>query len=140
MSHDRAAAVNEAAARFAPRIVAFLRDMIAIPSESAGERAVVERCAAEMRALGFDEVKIDGFGNVLGRVGHGPRVVAIDGHLDTVGVGDRGTWTRDPYAGVVEGGVIYGRGASDQEAGVAAAVYGAAIARSSGCSKGSPSG
>lgn len=136
MSHDRAAAANEAAARFAPRIVAFLRDMIAIPSESAGERAVVERCAAEMRALGFDEVKIDGFGNVLGRVGHGPRVVAIDGHLDTVGVGDRGTWTRDPYAGVVENGVIYGRGASDQEAGVAAAVYGAAIAKELGLLEG----
>ena len=58
MSHDRAAAVNEAAARFAPRIVAFLRDMIAIPSESAGERAVLERGAAEMRPLGFVELKI----------------------------------------------------------------------------------
>jgi putative selenium metabolism hydrolase len=136
MSHDRTTAVNEAAARYAPKIVAFLRDMIAIPSESAGERAVVERCAAEMRSLGFDEVKIDGFGNVLGRVGHGPRVVAIDGHLDTVGVGDRGTWTRDPYAGVVEDGVIYGRGASDQEAGVASAVYGAAIAKELGLLEG----
>ena len=136
MSPDRTAAVNEAAARYAPKIIAFLRDMIAIPSESAGERAVVERCAAEMRALGFDEVKIDGFGNVLGRVGHGPHIVAIDGHLDTVGVGDRGTWTRDPYAGVIEDGVLYGRGASDQEAGVASAVYGAAIAKELGLLEG----
>ena len=125
-------AVRAAATRLAPRIVTFLRDMVAIPSESAGERAVVERAAAEMRALGFDEVKIDGFGNLLGRVGHGPHVVAIDGHLDTVGVGDRGTWTRDPYAGAVEHGVLFGRGASDQEGGVAAAVYGAHIAKELG--------
>jgi len=136
MNQDRTGAVNEAAQRLSPKIVAFLRDMIAIPSESAGERAVVERCAAEMRELGFDEVKIDGFGNVLGRMGSGPRVIAIDGHLDTVGVGDRGTWTRDPYGGVIENGVLYGRGASDQEAGVAAAVYGARIAKDLGLLEG----
>lgn len=124
--------VEQAAARLGPQILAFLRDMIAIPSESAGERGVVERIADEMRRLDFDEVHIDGFGNVLGRVGHGPKVVAIDGHVDTVGVGDRGTWTRDPYAGVVEDGVVYGRGASDQEAGVAAAVYGAHLAKTMG--------
>ncbi|MBS0658933.1 MAG: YgeY family selenium metabolism-linked hydrolase [Verrucomicrobia bacterium] len=128
--------VEQAAARVAPQILAFLRDMIAIPSESAGERGVVERIAEEMRRLDFDEVHIDGFGNVLGRVGSGPKVVAIDGHVDTVGVGDRGTWTRDPYAGAVEGGVIYGRGASDQEAGVAAAVYGAHLAKSLGLLEG----
>ena len=132
MSHDRSMKVMDAAAMYAPKIVAFLRDMIAIPSESAGERAVVERCAEEMRTLGFDEVKIDGFGNVLGRVGNGPRVIAIDGHLDTVGVGDKGTWTRDPYAGEIQDGVLYGRGASDQEAGVACAVYGAIIAKELG--------
>ena len=130
------AAANAAAARHAPRLVAFLRDMIAIPSESAGERAVVERVAAEMRELAFDEVKIDAFGNVLGRVGGGPHVLAIDGHLDTVGIGDPGTWTRDPYAGPIEDGVLYGRGASDQEGGLAAAVYGAAIAKELGLLEG----
>ena len=121
--------IRAAAERDTPAVTRFLRELIAIPSESAGERAVVARVADEMRALGFDDVKIDGFGNVLGRVGHGPRVVCLDGHLDTVGVGDPGTWTRDPYAGVIEDGVIYGRGASDQEAGLASAVYGARIAR-----------
>ncbi|MBL8720463.1 MAG: YgeY family selenium metabolism-linked hydrolase [Myxococcales bacterium] len=128
--------VHEAAARVAPEILAFLRALIAIPSESAGERAVVERAAAEMRAVGFDEVHVDAFGNVLGRVGHGPHVIAIDGHLDTVGVGDPGTWTRDPYAGVVEGDVVYGRGASDQEAGFAAAVHGARLAKELGLLEG----
>lgn len=124
--------VRAAAEQAGPAILTFLKEMIAIPSESAGEAQVVARVAAEMRAAGFDEVKIDGFGNVLGRVGDGPRVIAIDGHLDTVGVGDRGTWAHDPYGGAVEAGVIHGRGASDQEAGVAAAVHGARIAKELG--------
>jgi putative selenium metabolism hydrolase len=114
-----------------PDMVRFLRDMIAIPSESAGEEAVVQRVAEEMRRLCFDEVRIDGLGNVLGRVGSGRAVIAIDGHLDTVGVGDPSTWHRDPYSGELENGIVYGRGASDQEAGVAAAVHGAAIAKES---------
>ena len=85
-----------------------------------------------MERLGFDEVKIDGLGNVLGRIGDGAAVIAIDAHLDTVGVGDRSTWTRDPYLGEEHDGVVYGRGAGDQEGGMAAMVYGAAIAKDLG--------
>ncbi len=120
------------AARYTGEMTTFLRDMIAIPSESAGERQVVACVADEMRRVGFDEVKVDGLGNVLGRVGSGPVVIAVDGHLDTVGVGDPSTWTRDPYRGELRDGVIFGRGASDQEAGIAAAVHGARIARELG--------
>jgi putative selenium metabolism hydrolase len=127
-----AASAAALAVRYTGEMATFLRDMIAIPSESAGEREVVARVAHEMRRVGFDDVMIDGLGNVLGRVGSGPVVVAIDGHLDTVGVGDRSTWTRDPYQGDLRDGVIYGRGASDQEAGIAAAVYGARIAKELG--------
>src|SRR5512143_1167213 len=132
MSPETVAAVAALAERETPALVAFLRELIAIPSESGQERAVVERVRDEMTRLGFDEVRIDGLGNVLGRVGDGPLVVALDGHLDTVGVGDRSTWTRDPYRGEEKGGVVYGRGAGDQEGGLAAAVYGAALARRAG--------
>ena len=86
---DLPSTVAALAERCTGEMTTFLRDMIAIPSESAGERGVVARVADEMRRVGFDEVKIDGLGNVLGRVGDGPTVIAIDGHLDTVGVGDR---------------------------------------------------
>jgi putative selenium metabolism hydrolase len=133
---DAVAAVAALAERRTPEIVAFLREMIAIPSETGEERAVVERVRAEMERLAFDEIKIDGLGNILGRVGSGPLVIALDGHLDTVGVGDRSTWTRDPYAGEVAGGIVYGRGAGDQEGGLAAAVHGAAIARELGLLEG----
>lgn len=121
------AAVTMLAERYTRDMVRFLREMIAIPSESGEERAVVERVAAEMRAAGFDEVRLDGLGNVLGRVGSGSRVIAFDGHVDTVGVGDPSTWARDPYQGEERDGLVFGRGAGDQEAGVAAAVYAARI-------------
>ena len=133
---DSATLVRQLAERRTPEIVRFLRDLIAVPSESCAERAVVERIAGEMRRLNFEDVIVDGFGNVRGRVGTGPVVVAIDGHVDTVGVGDPTTWRRDPYAGEEREGVVYGRGASDQKAGVAAAVYGAAIRREAGLDDG----
>lgn len=120
------------AERYTADMVRFLREMIAIPSESGGERGVIDRAREELRACGFDEVKIDGLGNVLGRVGDGPAVIALDAHLDTVGVGDASTWTRDPYEGELRDGIIYGRGAGDQEAGFASAVYGARIAKELG--------
>jgi putative selenate reductase len=120
------------AERYTPDMVQFLRDMIAIPSESADERAVVDRARAELEKAGFDEVRVDGLGNLLGRVGSGPTIVALDAHLDTVGVGDPTTWTRDPYRGELRDGIIYGRGAGDQEAGFAAAVHGARIAKELG--------
>ena len=136
MTGPRTEDVARLAERYTPEMVAFLREMIAIPSESAGEKLVVERVRAEMQRVGFDEVKVDGMGNILGRVGSGKTVIAVDGHLDTVGVGDASTWTRDPYQGELTDGVIYGRGASDQEGGIASAVHGARIAKELGLLEG----
>ncbi len=129
---DSTADIARLAERHTPAMVQFLRDMIAIPSESTGEQPVIERGRAEMERAGFDEIRIDGLGNLLGRVGSGRTVIAIDAHLDTVGVGDPSTWTRDPYVGELKDGIIYGRGASDQEAGFASAVYGARIIKELG--------
>ncbi len=132
MKDEISRAIADRAQRYTDDMVQFLRDMIAIPSESGEEERVVRRAAEEMERAGFDEVKIDGFGNVLGRVGSGKTVIALDAHLDTVGVGDRSTFRFDPYAGVIENGIIFGRGASDQEGGMAAAVHGARIAKELG--------
>jgi putative selenium metabolism hydrolase len=132
MSPSSREAIRQLAAQYTPDMVRFLRDMIAIPSESAEERDVIERARGEMERVGFDEVKVDGLGNLLGRVGSGRRVIAMDAHLDTVGVGDPSTWTRDPYEGELKDGIVYGRGAGDMEGGMAAMVYGAKIIRELG--------
>lgn len=94
----------------------FLRDMIAIPSESSDEKRVVHRIKEEMEKVGFDKVEIDPMGNVLGYIGHGPRLVAMDAHIDTVGIGNIKNWNFDPYEGMETDELIGGRGASDQRA------------------------
>ncbi len=123
----QAAAIRNRAFAHRDDVVRFLREIIAIPSPSTQERAVVERVAAEMRAVGLQDVHIDPIGNVLGRVGHGPVTILYDSHLDTVGVGDPTAWEFDPYAGKVEDGVVYGRGACDNKAAIACMVYAARI-------------
>ena len=110
----------------------FLRDMVKIPGESCGEKGKVECAAAEMRKLGFDKVEIDPMGNLLGYMGSGKTLIAFDGHIDTVGVGNRDNWTFDPYEGYENDEEIGGRGVSDQEGGIVSAVYGARIMKDLG--------
>lgn len=104
-------------------MVRFLRDLIAIPAESGQEGPVIERIRKEMKKVGFDEIRTDPMGNLLGRIGSGKKIIMMDSHTDTVGVGDRREWAWDPYKGKVEGGYVYGRGACDQRAGMASLVY-----------------
>ncbi len=116
----------------APECIDFLRDLVTIPSPSRGERLACERVQREMERLGYHEVEIDDMGNVLGRFGSGSRVIAFDAHVDTVGISNPTQWRHDPFRGVVSGGILYGRGASDQKGGLAAVVHGAALAARAG--------
>ncbi len=116
-------AILKGAAAYEDHIVRFLRDLIAIPAESCHEGPVIERIRVEMQKVGFDEIRVDKMGNILGRVGSGKRVVMMDSHTDTVGVGDPKEWSFDPYQGKVADGCVWGRGASDQRAGIACLVY-----------------
>jgi len=104
-------------------ITKFLRDMIAIPSESAEEAKVIDRIKLEMEKVGFDEITIDKMGNIIGRIGHGNHLIAMDAHIDTVGIGEYKNWNVDPYLGKEDDELIYGRGGSDQEGGMASMVY-----------------
>ena len=113
-------------------LVTFMQDIIRIPSLSCDEGAVVVRIRDEMKAIGYDEVTVDPMGNVLGRIGDGPRVIALDGHVDTVDIGDRSLWDRDPHSAEIDDGILYGRGTSDQKGGVAASVYAGAILKKRG--------
>jgi len=110
----------------------FLRDLIATRSLSAREGDVIRRVEAEMTACGYDEVRIDSMGNVLGRVGAGPRILALDAHVDTVDVGNPANWSVDPFEGAERDGVIYGRGACDMKGALASIVYGGRIIKELG--------
>lgn len=111
------------AERYKQDISNFLRDMIRIPSESCDEQKVVQRIKKEMEKVGFDKIEIDPMGNILGYIGHGKHIIAMDAHIDTVGIGEIKNWTHDPYEGYEDDEVIYGRGGSDQEGGMASMVY-----------------
>jgi putative selenium metabolism hydrolase len=111
------------AERYKPEMTRFLRDMIRLPSESCGERAVIERIREEMVKVGFDRVQVDPMGNILGTIGQGRHLIAMDAHVDTVGVGNRDNWRFDPYEGFEDDEIVIGRGASDQEGGMASLVY-----------------
>jgi len=107
--------------------VSFLQDIIRIPSLSGKEEQVVRRIAAEMDATGaFDAVRLDALGSVIGTIGTGPRAIMLDAHIDTVDIGDRSQWTRDPYAAEIADGCIHGRGAVDEKPAMACMLYGAA--------------
>lgn len=108
---------------YKPQMSKFLRDMIAIPSESCGEKQVIQRIKQEMEVVGFDKVQIDPMGNILGFIGQGSHIIAMDAHIDTVGTGNRELWKYDPYEGFEDDELIIGRGATDQEGGMAAMVY-----------------
>ena len=124
--------ILEQAEVYKSEISKFLRDMIRIPSESCEEEKVVLRIKEEMEKVGFDKIEIDEMGNILGYIGHGEHVIAIDAHIDTVGVGDQSLWDYDPYEGYEDDEIIVGRGASDQEGGMASMVYAGKIIKDLG--------
>ena len=125
-------AIKAAAEGYKADMVRFLRAMISLPSESCEEKEVIACIKAEMEKLGYDKVEVDGLGNVIGWMGKGEKIIAIDSHVDTVGIGNRENWTADPYEGYETDEIIYGRGASDQEGGLASAVYGVRLMKDLG--------
>ena len=110
------------------QLVELCQKLIRRPSVSGEERAVAEFLKGTMEKLGYDQVEIDRYGSVLGRV-RGKRpgpTVLMDGHIDTVPVDDPSAWSHDPWAAEIEDGKIYGRGASDMKGSVASMVLAAA--------------
>jgi putative selenium metabolism hydrolase len=116
-------AIRRGADRHLPDCVKFARELIALPSPSGKEEKVIARVSEEMKRLGYDEVRTDRLGSVIGRIGSGPVNVLFDSHVDTVGVGDPESWSFDPLKGKVERGKIFGRGAADNKGGLASMVY-----------------
>lgn len=125
-------AIKLQAERYEKNMTKFLRDLIAIPGESCGEKGVINRIAEEMEMLRFDKVEIDGMGNILGYMGTGETLIGYDAHIDTVGLGELSNWDFDPYKGYETEEEIGGRGASDQLGGIVSATYGVKIMKDLG--------
>ena len=88
------------------------------------------------RAGGYESltirIKIDKMGNLHARIGKGKKLIAIDAHVDTVGVGKRDEWQHDPYKGKLTKTHVFGRGAGDQEGAIPSMVYAGKIIKDLG--------
>ncbi|MEW5985134.1 MAG: M20/M25/M40 family metallo-hydrolase [Chloroflexota bacterium] len=106
--------------------VDFARRLIQTPSMPFQEAAVANLIAEEMRRLGFDEVWLDGMGNVCGRVYGRDRhlgAIVLNSHTDHVDPGDPSLWPALPYGGEIVNGRLTGRGACDIKGPLAVQVY-----------------
>ncbi len=126
------AGVLEAARTLRDSSAHILSTIVRIPSFSGKEEAVCRTIADLCREARFDEVRFDGLGSVIARVGRGPRKLAIDAHVDTVGVGDPARWEEDPFSGIIRDGLVLGRGTSDQKGGAAAMISAGRMLKESG--------
>ncbi len=124
--------LNEKVAAAESDILSFFREIVAIPSMDSDIEAVGKRIGEEMTKLGFDEVFVDKYGSIVGKIGTGDKVLLYDTHIDTVGIGDPEQWEWDPFEGKVEDGMLYARGALDEKNSTPGMVYGLAMARDLG--------
>lgn len=114
--------INELAKKYESYTAENLSKVIRQKSLSTQEEGVVNELKRQMEEAGFDEVRIDKLGNVIGRIGNGKKVIAIDGHIDTVDLGNLENWSFDPLGGEIKDGFVHGRGSVDQKGGPVAAI------------------
>lgn len=102
------------------------RDLIRFDTSNYGdgkaepEREAAEYVAAKLRDLGLEPERIDsdpGRTSVVARVAGEDRdrgALVVHGHLDVVPA-IAGTWSVDPFGGVIKDGMLWGRGAVDMK-------------------------
>lgn len=114
--------IKELSEKYADYTAQNLSKLVQIKSLSTQEKEVQLELKRQMEEAGFDEVFIDGLGNVIGRIGNGEKILAIDGHMDTVDLGNMENWNFNPLGGEIRDGYVHGRGSVDQEGGPASFV------------------
>lgn len=127
--------INELSKKYGDYTAKNLSKLVKIKSLSMQEKDVQLELKRQMEEAGFDEVRIDGLGNVIGRIGNGKKILAIDGHMDTVDLGEMSNWSFDPLGGEIKDGYVHGRGTVDQEGGPAAFVTAGKILKELGFDK-----
>lgn len=118
------------------KVVDLCRKLIQAQSYSGHEDKAAEVLHKFFDANGFDEVHIDVYGNIIGKIKgtkNGSKIL-FDGHIDTVPVPDESKWTHKPFAAEISNGKIYGRGTSDMK-GADAAMANAAANFAADCNK-----
>ncbi len=96
-------------------LLGFHADLVRTPSVSGAERAIADLAAGYLEARG---ARVERIGDsLLALAGSGP-LLLFDSHLDTVPPAPG--WQREPFAATCAAGRVYGLGANDAKAAVAA--------------------
>jgi len=128
-----------------PEIVTALQELVRIPSQTGREGLAQQAVVRLMRTHGLkldiwepdvaelephaESVTLgDGFAgrpNVIGiyRARSDGRSLILNGHIDTVEVGDVSAWSHAPLGGDLSDGRLYGRGACDMKGGIIANLF-----------------
>jgi succinyl-diaminopimelate desuccinylase len=114
--------------------VALAQALIRCPSVTPEDNGALDVVAAALTHLGFachrlrfEEPGTAPVDNLYARLGDGAPNLGFAGHTDVVPPGDLEAWHLPPFAGAVEGGELYGRGAVDMKGAIACFI--AAVAR-----------
>lgn len=112
----------------AEQVIGLCQEMIRQKSYSGEEQGAVAVLQKNMKEMGFDEVTIVRYGNIIGCIrGNIPgKKILFDGHIDTVPVTEEDKWEYPPFAAEIHDGKIYGRGTSDMKGAVSAMTCAAA--------------
>ena len=90
-------------------------------------QVVLERLGFVCRRMPFAAPGHAAVDNLYARLGDGAPLFWFAGHTDVVPAGDPILWSVDPFAGTVQDGRLYGRGAADMKGAIAA--FAAAVKR-----------
>jgi succinyl-diaminopimelate desuccinylase len=109
--------------------VSIARDLLRCPSVTPTEGGALTFLEKTLKAAGFtvhrmtfSEPGADDVENLYARIGTSAPHLTFAGHTDVVPPGDEKAWAHPPFAGAVDNGQLYGRGAVDMKGGIACAV------------------
>lgn len=111
------------------QLIYLCREFVRTPSPSGNEERMARSVKASARALGYDQVDVDHYGNVLMRMRFsegGPRLL-FHAQMDHVPPGDSTKWSFYPYGAAVSRKRIYGSGTMDQKGNLAAMILAGAF-------------
>lgn len=109
-------------------LIELCQSLIQEQSLSGKEKGIAKLIKEVMEGLSYDEVWIDEYGNVIGKIkGREGKSLVFEGHMDTVGVPNPQEWEHDPFGGEIKDNKIFGRGASDMKGALSAMIYAASL-------------
>jgi acetylornithine deacetylase len=133
--------------------VAFLQELVGVPSVLGNEEPAQQLVEKRLRDLGFEVrsiepsaerlashpdsgiplVSYEGRRCLVGTLAGGPgRSLLLNGHVDVVSEAPVERWTRPPFGAEIDSGRLYGRGACDMKGGIAAMLLGVEAALAAG--------